>query len=124
VAVGLLPESQAAELLEHFHSLATAAACYAFKKLRTSRDEATEQEITLLSALPSVQEEWQQSTCSKAQRERIRAPQERPMEPGLGRLVPVATSKCISQCMGICGGGAHARCCDALGWCRRDASLR
>lgn len=64
VAAGLLPESQAAELLEH------AIRCDVCRSLlreatQDFAEEVTEQEIAQLSALPSAQEEWHRSLAQR-----------------------------------------------------------
>jgi CHAT domain-containing protein/tetratricopeptide (TPR) repeat protein len=64
VATGLLPESRAAELLEHSTGC-DACALLLRQATEDFTDEVTEQEITQISALPSAQEEWQQSLAQR-----------------------------------------------------------
>lgn len=64
VATGLLPESRAAELLEH-STRCDACALLLRQATEDLTDEVTEQEITQMSALPSAQEEWQQSLAQR-----------------------------------------------------------
>src|SRR5260370_279423 len=64
VATGLLPESRAAELLEH-STRCDACALLLRRATEDFTDEVTEQEITQISALPSAQEEWQQSLAQR-----------------------------------------------------------
>jgi len=64
VATGLQPESRTAELLEH-STRCDACALLLREAAEDFTDEVTEQEITQLSALPSAQEEWQQSFAQR-----------------------------------------------------------
>ena len=64
VATGLLPESRAAELLEH-STHCDACALLLRQATQDFADEVTEEEITQISALSSAQEEWQQSLAQR-----------------------------------------------------------
>ena len=64
VAAGLLPESRAAELLEH-STRCDACALLLRQATQDFADEITEQEITHIRALASAQEEWQQSLAQR-----------------------------------------------------------
>jgi CHAT domain-containing protein/tetratricopeptide (TPR) repeat protein len=60
VAAGQVPTSRAAELLEH-STQCDACGLLLHQAIQDFAEEATEQEIRSLTALPSAQEEWQQS---------------------------------------------------------------
>jgi len=64
LAAGLLRKSQAAELLEH-STRCDACALLLHHATQDFANEVTEQEITQISALPSAQEEWQQSLAQR-----------------------------------------------------------
>jgi CHAT domain-containing protein/tetratricopeptide (TPR) repeat protein len=64
VAAGLLRKSQAAELLEH-STRCDACGLLLRQATQDFADEVTEQEITQISALPSAQEECQQSLAQR-----------------------------------------------------------
>ena len=64
VATGQLAESRAAELLEH-STRCDACALLLRQATEDFTDEVTEQEITQISALPSAQDEWQQSLAQR-----------------------------------------------------------
>jgi CHAT domain-containing protein/tetratricopeptide (TPR) repeat protein len=64
VAAGLMPESRAAELLEH-STRCDACALLLRQATQDFADEITEQEITHIRALASAQEEWQQSLAQR-----------------------------------------------------------
>jgi tetratricopeptide (TPR) repeat protein len=64
LAAGLLPESRAAELLEH-STRCDACALLLRQATQDFADEITEQEITHIKALASAQEEWQQSLAQR-----------------------------------------------------------
>jgi len=75
VAAGLLPESQAAELLEH-SICCDACALLLRQATQDLVEETTEQEITQLSAIPSAQEDWQQSLRKDSARHNTTATRE------------------------------------------------
>ena len=64
LAAGLLPESQAAEALEHSINC-DACGLLLRQAVQDFAEEASEQEITELSALPSAQIEWQRSLAQR-----------------------------------------------------------
>jgi hypothetical protein len=64
VAAGQLPESQAAELLEH-STHCDACGLLLRQATHDLAEQAAEAEIGFLDALPSAQEEWQQSLAQK-----------------------------------------------------------
>jgi CHAT domain-containing protein/tetratricopeptide (TPR) repeat protein len=64
VAAGLLRKSRAAELLKH-STRCDACGLLLRQATQDFADEVTEQEITQISALPSAQEEWQQSLARR-----------------------------------------------------------
>ena len=64
VAAGQLPESQVAELLEH-STHCDACGLLLRQSIQDFAEEATEQEIECLAALPSAQQEWQQSLAQR-----------------------------------------------------------
>jgi len=64
VATGQLAESRAAELLEH-STRCDACALLLRQATEDFTDEVTEQEIKQISALPSTQDEWQQSLAQR-----------------------------------------------------------
>jgi CHAT domain-containing protein/cytochrome c-type biogenesis protein CcmH/NrfG len=77
VATGLLPESRAAELLEH--STRCDACALLFRQATEDlTDELTEQETTQIRALLSTQQEWQQSLA-----QRLSATESDRSEPGI-----------------------------------------